>query len=213
MFQVGFKSAPVENAPFILWLIAGIIPWFFISEVLAVGTNAILENSFLVKKIVFRVSLLPVVKILSALIVHIFFIGFMLGMFFYYGFSINLYWLQLLYYLFSLVILLLGVSWFTSSIVVFFRDLSQIIAMILQFGFWMTPIFWNLSMIPEKYQWLFKINPIYYITQGFRDSLIENIWFWEKPKETVIYWLITIIFFFGGSIVFRKLRPHFADVL
>lgn len=213
VFQVGFKSAPVQDTPFILWLIAGMVPWFFFSEALGSAANAILDNSFLVKKIVFRVSLLPIVKIASALIIHIFFIVFMLGMFLYYGYAPSLYWLQIGYYLFATVILLLGVSWITSSVVIFFRDLGQLVGMTIQFGFWLTPLFWMLTMVPEAYRWIFKLNPAYYITQGYRDALIDHVWFWDKPAETLQFWIITAIFFALGAIVFRKLRPHFADVL
>ena len=213
VFQVGLKSAPTENVPFVLWLVAGMVPWFFITEALGSGTNAVLENSFLVKKIVFRVSLLPIVKIASALIVHIFFILFMLGMFVYYGFMPNLYWLEMFYYLFCSIVLMLGMTWFTSSVVVFFRDLGQIIGMTIQFGFWLTPIFWKLSKVPENYRWIFKMNPAYYIVQGFRDAIIYHLSFRDKMGDTLIFWTITGIIFLGGGIVFHKLRPHFADVL
>ena len=74
VFQVGFKSMPVDNFPFILWLMAGMVPWFFFAESLQSATNSILSNSFLVKKVVFRVSLLPIIQIISALAIHIFFI-------------------------------------------------------------------------------------------------------------------------------------------
>ena len=79
VFQVGFKSMPVDNFPFILWLMAGMIPWFFFAESLQSATNSILSNSFLVKKVVFRVSLLPIIQIISALAIHIFFILFLFG--------------------------------------------------------------------------------------------------------------------------------------
>ncbi|WP_060825345.1 ABC transporter permease [Sulfurospirillum cavolei] len=213
VFQVGFKSAPVQNVPFILWLVAGMIPWFFLSESLLSATNAILDNSFLVKKIVFRVSLLPIVKITSAIIVHLFFITFMIIMYKIYGYEASLYWFQVLYYLFSAIILLLGISWMTSSVVVFFRDLGQLISMAIQFGFWFTPIFWSLAMVPEEFRWIFELNPAHYITQGYRDAFIYHVWFWEKPLEAFQFWGITLIFFALGAIIFRKLRPHFADVL
>ena len=74
VFQVGFKSKPVDDFPFILWLVAGIFPWFFFAEGLSNGTNAVIANTFLVKKVVFRVSLLPIVSLLSASVVHVFFI-------------------------------------------------------------------------------------------------------------------------------------------
>lgn len=213
VFQVGFKAAPVQETPFILWLIAGMVPWFFFAEALGSATNSILDNSFLVKKIVFRVSLLPIVKIASAIIIHAFFILFMLGMFLYYGYAPSLYWLQIGYYVVATVILLLGLSWITSSVVIFFRDLGQLVAMAIQFGFWLTPIFWMLTMVPEAYRWIFELNPVYYLTQGYRDALITHVWFWEKPIETLQFWGVTAILFALGAIVFRKLKPHFADVL
>lgn len=213
VFEIGFKSAPVQNVPFILWFIAGMIPWFFIAESITSSTNAILDNAFLVKKIVFRVSLLPIVKIVSALIIHIFFVSFMLCMYLIYGFEFNIHWIQVFYYLFSLLILLLGIGWITSSIVIFFRDINQVISMFLQLLFWLTPLFWSLDILPEKYHFYLKLNPFYYITQGYRDSLIDHVWFWEKTSETLQFWSITVIMFCLGAIVFRKLKPHFADVL
>jgi lipopolysaccharide transport system permease protein/teichoic acid transport system permease protein len=213
VFQVGFKSKPVDDYPFILWLVAGMFPWFFISEALSFGTEAIISNAFLVKKIVFRVSLLPVIPLLSALIVHLFFLLFMAGMFIYYGYTPSIYWLQTFYYTFAALFLLLGLSWLTSSVVVFFKDMSQIVAMVLQFGFWLTPIFWSIDMIPQRYHWLIKLNPFVYIIEGYRDSMIYHRWFWEKPGMTLYFWVVALCFFVLGAWTFRKLRPHFADVL
>ncbi len=213
VFQVGFKSQPVENFPFILWLMAGMIPWFFFADALQNATNSVLSNSFLVKKVVFRVSILPVMKILSSLIVHIFFICFTYVMFILYGYTPELYWLQLFYYLFAMIALILGVSWITSALIVFLRDVGELISMVLQFGFWMTPIFWNLNMVPEKYQVFLKLNPLFYIIEGYRDSMIHHIWFWEHPSLTIYFWGVTGTLLVIGALTFRKLRPHFSDVL
>ena len=188
-------------------------PWFYFNDGLLGATNSIMANSFLVKKVVFRVSLLPIIQIISALTIHIFFIVFMFGMFVYYGFEPTIYWLQIFYYMFCTIILVLGISWMTSSIVVFFRDLGQIISMIIQFGFWLTPIFWSMKILPPEFHDIIKYNPAYYIVEGYRDSLIYNTWFWEKTALTLQFWIIALFFFFAGAVVFRKLRPHFADVL
>ena len=213
VFQVGFKSQPVENMPFILWLIAGMFPWFYFAEAFQNGTNSIMSNSFLVKKVVFRVSLLPIIPLLAAVAIHLFFILVMFGMYMYYGYMPSLYWLQILYYLFATSVLVLGLSWITSSIVIFFKDMGQFVSMMLQFGFWLTPIFWNISMVPEKYQWLIKLNPLFYIIEGYRNSMIYHKWFWEDWHMTLYFWIVTGIFFILGGLTFRKLRPHFADVL
>ncbi len=213
VFQVGFKSKPVDNFPFILWLVTGMFPWFYFAEGLSNGTNSIIANSFLVKKVVFRVSLLPIVSLLSALGIHIFFIFFMFAMFMYYGYMPDIYWLQLIYYVFALSVFLLGLSWITSSVVVFFKDMGQFVAIIIQFGFWLTPIFWNITIIPEKYHWLIELNPIVYIIEGYRNSMIYHKWFWEDMHMTIYFWIVTMVIFMIGGLTFKKLRPHFADVL
>ena len=175
--------------------------------------NSIIESSFLVKKIVFRVELLPIVKIMSALVVHIFFVAVLFVMFAIYGYSISIYNLQIIYYFFAMICLSLGISWLTSSLTVFLRDVGQFAAMILQFGFWATPIFWNLNMIPEKFQFVLKLNPAYYLVEGYRQSFIYHEWFWQHERLTIYFWIFTAIIMFVGAWCFKKLRPHFADVL
>jgi lipopolysaccharide transport system permease protein/teichoic acid transport system permease protein len=213
VFQVGFKAQPVNNVPFLLWLISGMFPWFFFADAISNATNAILENSYLVKKIVFKVSLLPLIKIFSALAVHLFFIFFMYGLFIVYGYAFDIYWLQLFYYLGAMIVLILGISYISSSVVIFFKDMGQLVAMLLQFGFWLTPIFWAIGTIPQKYHVWIKLNPLVYIIEGYRDSMINHIWFWEKPTLSIYFWVVTLGMLALGFVTFKRLKPHFADVL
>lgn len=213
VFQVGFKSAPVENFPFVLWLVAGLVPWFFFSEAVMNATNSLIEYSYLVKKVVFKISVLPIVKIISAVFVHIFFVGFSLLLFAAYGYYPDLYTLQVFYYTVCMIILVLGVSYITSAVVLFFRDLGQIINIFMQVGMWMTPIMWSYEMIPNQFRWIFKLNPMYYIVEGYRDSLINKVWFWERLNTTIYFWIVCIGIFGAGTLIFKKLKVHFADVL
>lgn len=213
VFDVGFKSAPVGDIPFILWLVTGIIPWFFISECLSSGTVAVVENSYLVQKIVFRISILPVVKLLSALIVHLFFVLIIFVFFIVYHVPVTIYSIQVFYYGLASIVLLLGLIWLSSALMVFLKDVGQVVAMVVQFGFWLTPIFWSLQMVPGKYHIFIKLNPIYYIIQGYRDCFIHKVWFWQHPLYSVYFWGVTGAIFVLGAVVFARLRPHFADVL
>lgn len=213
VFQVGFKSVPVDNFPFILWLVCGMFPWFFFSDSISSAANAILASSFLVKKVVFRVELLPIVKISSALIVHVFFVLVLFAMFAVYGYGVSIYNVQFIYYSFAMICLVLGISWLTSSLVVFLRDVGQFVAMFLQFGFWGTPIFWSFRTIPPEYWFLLKLNPMYYIVEGYRQSFIYHEWFWQHMELTLYFWCVTGAVMFAGAVLFKKLRPHFADVL
>lgn len=213
VFDIGFKTQPIKNYPYILWLLGGIIPWFFLSEALLTSTGSVIGKSYLVQKIKFRVSLLPVIQIFSAIVVHIFFIVVMFAFFLAYGYSPQWHWIQIFYFTFCAIILLLGLSWLTSSITVFFRDLGQLINIIIQFGFWLTPIFWSIDIMPEKYRFYLKLNPVFYITEGYRSSLMQKEWFWEHWIWAGYFWGITLFLLFLGAYVFYKLRPHFADVL
>jgi len=213
IFDVGFKSAPVSGFPFLLWLVIGMTPWFFISDAISTGVNSVLGNAFLVQKIVFRVSMLPLVKVFSSLFVHAFFIVIIYVICFAYRVELTWCSLQVFYYTFCAFFLVVGINWLTSSVIVFFKDVGQLVVMFLQICFWMTPIFWSLDIVPEKYHLLIKINPVCYIVSGYRDSFIHNIWFWEHPLYTLYFWFASGIVFLLGAIVFSRLRPHFADVL
>lgn len=215
VFQVGLRSSSVGDTPFVLWMVAGLVPWFFFSDTLNSGTNALIEYSYLVKKVVFKISILPIVKEISALFVHLFFIAFTLILFACYGYFPDVYTVQVFYYTFCIFILVLGICYATSAIVIFFRDLSQIISIILQVGVWATPIMWNIDTIdlPRQLLWIFKINPMYYIVTGYRDSLINKVWFFEHFDMTVYFWIVTAALFVIGTVIFKRLKVHFADVL
>lgn len=213
VFEYGFKAPPHQDYPFILWLACGLIPWFYIAESLNTGCHAVKDNGFLVKKIVFNVSLLPIVKIASALAVHCLFICILFGLFLAYGYSPSAHWLQLGYYVICLSALLLSLAWLTSAIVIFFPDLSQIIAMMTQLGFWLTPVFWDIKALSNSVSQYFYLNPFTYIVEGFRDSMIRGIWFWEHPTQSAVFWVGVIILALASRYTFQRLRPHFSDVM
>lgn len=214
VFQFGLRAvSPVQEVPFIVWLITGMIPWLFFAEALLNATNCMLEYSYLVKKVVFKIGLLPIIKATSALFVHVVFLLFLLFVCSVYQLSFSLYTLQVLYYSFCVFFLALAISYMTSAIIVFFKDLGQIINIILQIGMWATPIMWSYTMIPAQYQWIAKLNPVYYLVEGFRDTFIYHVWFWERTMQTIYFWGVSAILFVIGIIVFKKVKPHFADVL
>ena len=214
---IGFKSAPpVPNASYVQWLIPGIAPWFFFSEALNCGTGCLQEYNYLVKKVVFKVEILPVIKLISCLFVHVFFILIMFFVFLISGKKPELSWIQIIYYSFATSMYALALTYLTSAIQVFFKDMAQIVGICLQFGIWLSPIMYHESMFTDRMPWMepiFKLNPFYYIVTGYKDSMITGNWFWERPKLTLYYWAFTLIVLLCGLKMFKKLRPHFSDVL
>lgn len=214
VFQVGLRSGDVSNHPFILFLISGLIPWFYFSEALNGATNSLVEYNYLVKKVVFNVGFLPVLKVVSAVFVHLFFmaIGIILSLVYRYDF--DLYLLQVLYYMFAMAFLVLGIGYITAACTVFFRDMVQIVNICLTIGVWLTPIMWSaeMTMSPLVHK-LFKLNPMYYIVDGYRDALLDKAWFWEKPVWSIGFWCFAILLYLCGVKMFNRLKVHFADVL
>ncbi|MDB1122435.1 ABC transporter permease [Vibrio algarum] len=214
IFSIGFKGhAEEDGMPFILYLMCGYIPWFFFSDAVNGGMNSIVSNKYLVKKVNFRVSILPIVKITSIFFIHLIFLVILAIVFLFYGYFPTIYWLQLPFYISMMFFLVLGMSWFLSALRVFSKDISQIVSVILQLGFWVTPIFWSLSKVPEKYMYVLKFNPMIFIVEGYRNSFIYQKWFWESWEFTPSFLAILSLFFLLGAVIFRKLRPHFGDVI
>ena len=93
------------------------------------------------------------------------------------------------------------------------KDVAQVISVILQLGFWVTPIFWSLDMVPKKYHALIQLNPLVYIIKGYRNTFLNHEWFWEDSGSFPYFWGMALFFLITGAIVFKRLRPHFGDVL
>ena len=214
VFSVGFRSGTGDlGVPFVLYLVAGIVPWFFFQDALIGGTNSLLEYNYLVKKVVFKISILPIIKIIAATFIHVFFVCLLLIVAAIYGYYPTIYTIQIVYYSFCLFIFVLALSYTTCAVVVFFRDLSQIISIGLQIGMWATPILWNLDALSPKWIMILKLNPLVYIVNGYRSAIYEKEWFFQDFFSTMYFWIVTVVLFGLGAVIFKRLKVHFADVL
>ncbi|MGQ3889920.1 ABC transporter permease [Legionella sp. CNM-1927-20] len=215
VFTYGFRTGAISDIPFLLWLLAGIVPWFLISDAIISSSNSIVSHSFLIKKILFEAKLLPMIKIGSAVLVNLFFLIFLITVSIAYGYYPTLWWLQLVYYMICIVAISLSLSLFFSAIMPFWSDIGQIITIMFQVLFWATPIMWNKDMLINNlhFQYIIKLNPFAYITEGFRDTITNSVPFWYHYEQMIFFWFFVIFSFLIGNVAFNKLRPHFADVL
>ncbi len=210
----GLKAGgSVGNASYVSWLISGMLVWSFVLEILSTGINSITENPHLVTKIRFPLSLLVMVKVVSAMPVHLFLMFLFMLVMALQGTGSFVYWLQLPYYFLCAAILTLGINYLTASAQVFTRDVGSVVAVILQSLFWATPIFWRNDLIANSKFSFLLYSPFAYIVTGYRDSLFDAIPFWQRPIETLVFWIVTLVLLFLGIIFFQRVRPHFADVL
>jgi len=213
VFSVGFKVQPTSNVPFVVWLTAGMAAWFVFADIVNGSTGVILSNAHLIKKTLFQSQILPVVKIVSCLITHSVFLLVLIGLIILQKMPFSFFYLQVFYYLLCLLVLALGLAWAVSALNVFVRDVGQIVAVIIQIGFWATPIFWDINIMPSRIQTVLKLNPMFYIVQGYRESFIYFYPFWWHRYQTLYFWTVAVTVFVVGALIFKKLKPQFTDVL
>lgn len=212
VFQMGFKNLPVGDAPYIFWFSVAYIPWIFFSDVLVSGCNCLVEYSYLVKKIKFDVRIIPLVKLISSLLVHAFFVLFIFLMLLCFHYPISIYNIQALYYTLAVCCFSLGITYLLSAVTVFFKDTVSIVNVVIQIGFWITPIMWNEETLADAgVRRVLGFNPLHYIVAGYRDSFLNHRWFWESPGDGLYFWILTIVLFLIGWRVFHKMSPFFAD--
>ncbi len=213
VFQVGLKNPPVHDVPFIVWLAPAFIAWSFFSDVINQGTGCLIEYNYLVKKLNFHISLLPIMKIVSASFIHFALIVFLIILLLVNKVALSIYAFQVVYFYIACCALLLGMCWFLSALAPFVKDVTSIVSVFLQIGFWATPIFWSADDLSLYIQVILRINPMFYICTGYRDCFVDHKWFWERPVVTSCFWVTVLIFWVLGAFLFKKLRPQFADVL
>lgn len=213
VFSVGFKVQPAGGVPFIVVFLCGLIPWSMFAEAVTTSANAINANAHLVTKTVFPTEILPVVYLAASLITHTVMLGIFIIVMLFNKVSLSLYNLQFLYYLFCLSVFSLGLGWLLSAINVFYKDVSQSLGVILNMWFWCTPIVWLIDIIPSRYQYIIKLNPMFYIVDGYKSSFIYHSPVWHNPKGFLYFWVICTLVFIAGALTFRKLKPEFAEVL
>lgn len=210
--KLSLKGVPDNNFTFGLWLFAGLLPWIAFTGGLIQASNSVIAQPNLVKKVVFPLSLLPLVPVLSSFIESSF--GMMALIFFVALTTHTLHTTLVLLPLVWITQLLLtsGLSYLSAGLTVFLRDIPQTLGVVLNIWFYATPIIYPASSIPEAFRsWVFWLNPIAAICEIYRDIIIVGeIKHWGEWGGASA---ISGIIFCCGFLIYKKLRPAFADVL
>lgn len=212
VIQAKWGQSPIEGQlDFSVALFAGLLIYFFFSEVIGASVNLILANSNYVKKVVFPLEILPIVNLISALfhLIISFIVLMVLMAFSNWQFSYEILYVPII--LLPFLIMILGLSWFLSALGVYLRDVGQIIPPVLTAMMFLSPIFYPLSNVSKEYLWLYQINPLTIIIEEMRSVLLYS----NSPDfyQLGIYFVISIVVAKLGFSFFQKTRKGFADVL
>ncbi|MER2108124.1 MAG: ABC transporter permease [Solibacillus sp.] len=215
VFGLGLRgNADVDGVPFVYWMLAGIVMWFFVNSAIFDGTRAIYQKYHLVAKMNFPLTVLPGYVIMSRFYVHLVMLLIILIAFWIGGYTPTIYYIQLIYFLVLTYIFSYAVSLLAASLSVIIRDVTMLVQAGLRVLFFVSPILWLPNLLPDVVQTLIQLNPFYYLANGYRASVLYNEWYVVTNWQLTIYNLIfTIVLLIVGSAVHFKLRDRFADYL
>lgn len=211
--KLSLQGLPEDSKlTFGLWLFAGLIPWLAFTNGLTQASGCVIRQPNLVKKVVFPLSLLPLVPILSTFIESTFGLIALTVMVCISSGVVHHTLLLLPLVCLPQLLLTAGLGYLTAGLTVFLRDIPQSLGVILNLWFYVTPIVYPASVIPESWRgWVFWCNPLTAIAEVYRDLvLVGEVKHWG---ELGIAALMSLLIFYFGFWVYKKLRPAFADVL
>lgn len=207
----GGEGADNSKTQFAVVLFVGMIVLGLFSEVLNRAPGIILSNVNYVKKVVFPLEILPIITMGAALFHSLISLGVLLASFFI--FNGYLHWTALLipFVLLPLVILTLGLAWLLASLGVFLRDVGQFIGLVTTVLAFLSPVFYPVTAVPERFRPFIMANPLTFIIEQSREVLI-----WGNFPNWIglgFYTIVAAFIAWAGYALFQKTRKGFADVL
>lgn len=213
-FQQTMKGTETLGVPYIAWVMPGILMWMYISTAINSSYNAFRDYSYLIRESNFKFHAVIIVKILSALFVHVFALIVMIAILMsigYYHISDSMF--RMPYYLFAVSLLIFPIGIILASITLFWPDFKNIFSIFMQVEFWLSPIFWDAQRFPGVIGDLMTYNLFYFPIQGYRNALIGS----ELGQKDILLLILNGITILGlmyiAKKIYKNLKPGFGDVI
>lgn len=217
VFGIGIRSGkPVKGVEFLPWMIVGMTVWFYVSPCITQGVGCIYSKRNIITKMKFPASILPTTVVAKETINHFTMLGILLVLLVCWGFTPNIYWLQVIYYLLCTFCFCVAFNTITSVLNMFTRDVSKLVKACMRMLLYLTPILWTTENMAKSHPLLanlLKLNPLYYIVEGYRGALLFSDSIFNHPVLGVYFWTLTIAMYVIGSILMYKFRSRFIDMM
>lgn len=215
VFGLGIRgNADIDGVPFVYWMLAGIVMWFFVNAAIFEGTRSVYTKYHLVAKMNFPLTVLPGYVVMSKFYIHVLMLAVILVAFWFGGYTPTIYYIQLIYFMLLTYVFSYAVSLLASTLAVIVRDVTLLMQASLRMLFFVSPILWLPNLLPESIQKLIQLNPFYYLANGYRASVLYNEWYILTNWQLTIYNLtLTFILLIVASAIHFKMRDRFADYL
>ncbi|KKK36476.1 teichoic acid ABC transporter permease [Mesobacillus campisalis] len=216
----GGQSITMENGahvPFFIWMVTGMIVWFFVNPAISKSTRSIYSRLQLISKMSFPMSAIPSFVIMAHFYTHLMLVAVVMVFLQFTDFKLSVYYLQLPYFMLGTLIFLLALGLITSTLSTMIRDVQQIVQSVLRMMLYLTPLIWHTDKFEVKgmdLTFLLKLNPLYYLVEGYRASLLGTTWYFVKYGQyTLYFWALLFMMLALGSALHLKFRNRFVDYL
>lgn len=208
------KGQPHGDYVYFLWLIFGMVPWFYISDMLHRGTECMRKYRYLITKIHYPVSTIPTFVSLSNLFVQscLLLVVYILSVIM--GHPPTLYHLQIFFYLALTYLFFTSWALFAAPISAISADFQNLVKSVVFAFLWISGIFFDIDTLENQtIAAILKLNPITYLVKGFREAFMSEAWFWEHPIRLAVFLAELLIMFLLGLWAYKRLRKEMPDVL
>ncbi|MDZ5711297.1 ABC transporter permease [Jeotgalibacillus haloalkalitolerans] len=215
VFGYGIReNEGVDGVPFFLWLFAGLLIWFFVQPSILHGSKSIYTRIKMIAKMSFPTSAIPSFVMMSKFYPHLALLAIAVVIFQFSGFPISVYYLQIPYFMFATIVFVFAINLITSTLATIIRDVQMIVQAVLRMLIYVSPILWVSFRLPEFVQVIMKINPLYYLIEGYRAAFFYQNWYFiEQWEYTLGFWTGMFVLLLIGSMIHVKFRNQLIDFL
>lgn len=213
-FGLGIRQGnDVNGIKFFYWMIAGLAVWFFISPCITAGVNSIHKKKKIITKMKFPISILPTMVVLKETFNHLCMLAIVYIILLFGGIKPNITNLQIIYYIICIIAFSISLAMITSTLNMFTRDVKKIVQVSIRMLLYATPILWTMEKMPIMLQNIMKYNPIYFVVEGYRNSLFYHEPLFSNLNEHIFFWILVFIMFFIGSKLMYSFRHKYIDFI
>lgn len=214
VFGIGMDRKGYSGVPFLPWVIVGFAAWWYINPCITQGCSAVFSKINVITKMKFPISILPATVCVKEFFNHLCMLLIMFVALFLFGYYPNIYWINLIYYAFCAFMLVESLALVTSVLTMMWRDVKKLVVSLMRMLLYLSPVLWPAAFKNYPFMtYVMKLNPVYYIVTGYRDSIFFNKSFLAHPAMTLYFWIVVIVLLLIGSSLMYHFKRKMVDMI
>ncbi|MFV2081279.1 MAG: ABC transporter permease [bacterium] len=206
-----FAKLPSDGIPYPIFTFCALLPWTYFARSLTDSSDSLVASSHLITKVYFPRLVLPLSKVFAGLVDFCIAFVLLLGMMVYYGIKPTMGIFLLPIFMIIAILTALGVGLWLTALNVRYRDIKFVVPFLTQIWLYASPVAYTSSLVPPKWQWLYGMNPMVGVIEGFRWALLGRVM--PNPTMMLVSFSVVLVLLFSGLFYFRRVERTFADII